>query len=514
MRSNQFFSLLIAFISTGGVLVKREPVLANDHAFIAAELPEIQPLPLATPATGDSVLQRLRGRVERRPLHSDSWRMLGKAFADRGDSVAAMETLRRALELDPANAAAHFNLGQVLLSQKKTDVATMHFETCVAIAPDSEYANEIFAQHLLPPRSRESTPGIPNDDFDSHLPIAQDPFSFATLRNSAADSGSLALPKVQTAGYEIQSFDGADDLDRRFDQLEADANPMPKRLRLFCELGVLYNSNVSLTPISRELLNVDAKSFQAIFNPEIEWIALRNDQWRSGPLLRSYSTLNESNQQEFNLFSVQPGWFFERDRTVGDSDWIGRVDYVYATDLLDRNRIGDRHSGTASLIMIRPDLDVVYAYVSASYTDFVDDGAIAEETSLDGPSVTGGVSRFFQTTFDWLPTYTLGVDLESTDTRGSDFRYRAITAHGGMTFRLSERWRLIPTAGLGYRDYYAFTGDPSRDELTSRIHLRLQYQMHSTTTVSLVSGYDRFASDNELFDAQRIQAGLVMTVNY
>jgi hypothetical protein len=164
--------------------------------------------------------------------------------------------------------------------------------------------------------------------------------------------------------------------------------------------------------------------------------------------------------------------------------------------------------------MIRPDLDVIYTYITASFTDFVDDGAIATETSLDGPSITGGVSRFFQTKISWLPTYTLGVDLESADTRGSDFRYRAITAHGGMTFQLHERWRLIPTAGLGYRDYYAFTGAPSRDEVTSRIHLRLQYQMNTTTSVSLVSGYDRFASDNELFDAQRTQAGIVITVNY
>lgn len=499
MHSSKFFALLIASISFGVIPLSRGPVWANDHSL---------------PASDDPVLQLLRTRVERSPRHSDSWRLLGKALADRGDSVAAIETLARALELDPTNAAAHFNLGQVLLGQTKTAAATEHFETCVSIAPESEYANAIFAQQLLPPRSIESISVKADSELDANIPADQDPFSFATLRNSMEDSRSVATANVKPAGYEIQSFDGADDLDRRFDQLEADASPVPKRLRFFCEFGVLYNSNVSLTPISRELLNVDAKSFQAIFNPEIEWIALRGEQSRSGPLLRSFSTLNESSQQEFNLFSVQPGWFFERDQKVGDSEWIGRVDYVYATDLLDGNRIGDRHSGTVSFIMIRPDLDVIYTYVTASYTDFVDDGAIAEETSLDGPSITGGVSRFFQTKLGWLPTYTLGIDLESADTRGSDFRYRAITAHGGMTFQFSERWRLIPTAGLGYRDYYAFTGDPSRDELTSRLHLRLQYQMHSTTTVSLVAGYDRFASDNDLFDAQRLQAGIVMTVNY
>jgi hypothetical protein len=499
MHSHHILALLMAAVLSGACLSDHGIAWADEVAASASGL--VTPLSSTPPAPDDPILEMLRSRVEQRPLHSDSWRMLGKALADRGDAVAAIETLNRALEIDPTNAAAHFNLGQVFLSQTKTDVATTHFEACVSIAPDSEYANEIFARNLLTPSARASTILNPKGDYDPALPTVQDPSSPASLN-------------VQPAGYEIQSFDGADDLERRFDQLEADSDPVAKRLRLFCELGILYNSNISLTPISRELLNVDAESFQAIFNPEVEWIALSNELWRSGPLLRSYSALNESNQQEFNLFSVQPGWFIERDRKVGDGEWIGRIDYVYATDLLDGNRIGDRHSSTASLIMIRPDLDVIYTYITASFTDFVDDGAIATETSLDGPSITGGVSRFFQTKKPWLPTYTLGVDLESADTRGSDFRYRAITAHGGMTFQLHERWRLIPTAGLGYRDYYAFTGDPSRDELTSRIHLRLQYQMNTTTSVSLVSGYDRFASDNELFDAQRTQAGIVMTVNY
>lgn len=470
------------------------------------------------PVQDDSILKILKDRVTQAPLHSDSWRLLGKFYADRDDAFGAIDALSQSLRLDPANAAAHFALGQVLMSQNRTEAATGHFEACVSIAPESDYARTILAKQLLTKRPNDGSQPISGEPMKANaaaiLPTAKDPFSLAILSNRGDAMSAEDTAKVKPARYQIQSFDGADDLERRFDQLESEANPIPKSLRLFCELGVLYNSNVSLTPISRELLNVDAESFQAIFNPEIEWIALRGDQIRSGPLLRSYSTLNESNQREFNLLSFQPGWFFEHDRRVHDSEWISRVDYTYSTDLLDGRRIGDRHSGTLSLISIRPNLDAIYTYITASYTDFLDDGAIPKETSLDGPSVTCGVSRFFQTRHAWLPTYTLGVDLESAATRGSDFRYHAITTHGSMTFQLSERWRLIPTAGLGYRDYYAFTGNPNRDELTSRIHLRLQCQINATTNVSLVSGYDRFASDNELFDAQRTQAGLVMTVNY
>jgi hypothetical protein len=152
---------------------------------------------------------------------------------------------------------------------------------CVAIAPESVYTEGIYARGFLVAPAQDAVEGM----------IASDSLT------------------VQPVGYQIQTSDGADDLERRFDQVESDAILPPKRLRLFCELGALYNSNVLLTPISRELFNIDAESFQAIFNPEIEWIAMHDKKWRSGPLLRSYSTLNESNQQAFNLFSIQPGWF-------------------------------------------------------------------------------------------------------------------------------------------------------------------------------------------------------------
>lgn len=466
------------------------------------------------PIADEPLLHMLQQRVKRSPTHSDSWRLVGKYYADRGNLDAAKAPLERAIELDPNNAAAHFCLGEVLLAQNQSEIAAEHFKACISIAPESEYAQSIFTRQLLPAHPDPIHPTVPADTNTALDPKAGNPFSAAILRTPADNSATDDSVDVQRARYQIESFDGSDDLERRFDQLEADATPDEKNIRLLCEFGLLYNSNVSLTPISRELFDVDAESFQAIFNPEVEWIAARGESTRIGPLMRSYSTLNESDQQQFNLMSFQPGWFYEHDRDVGNSQWIGRFDYVYAADLLDGNRIGDRHSGTLSLIIIRPDLDVIYSYITTSYTDFVDDGLIATETSLDGPSISGGISRFFQTTKSWIPTYTLGVDLESAATRGSDFRYRALTTHGSMTFQLSDRWRLIPTTGIGYRDYFAFTGSPNRDELTSRIHLRLKYQINTITNLSLVSGHDRFASKNQLFDAQRTQAGLVMTVNY
>jgi soluble lytic murein transglycosylase-like protein len=43
---------------------------------------------------------------------------------------------------------------------------------------------------------------------------------------------------------------------------------------------------------------------------------------------------------------------------------------------------------------------------------------------------------------------------------------------------------------------------------------RLLDQINPTTAISLVSGWDRFDSDNDLFDAERYQGGVIMTINY
>ena len=55
----------------------------------------------------------------------------------------------------------------------------------------------------------------------------------------------------------------------------AEPDPLTPRGRWYAESAVLYNSNMSLNPRSRELLDVDATSFQAFLNPEGEVYDIR-----------------------------------------------------------------------------------------------------------------------------------------------------------------------------------------------------------------------------------------------
>lgn len=441
----------------------------------------------------DAMMQLLLQRVEQQPDHSDSWRVLGSYQAKQNDLQSAIRSLQHALKLDPENAAAHFDYGKLLRANSQSDQADYHFQQCAELAPASQYSAEIYERGWLP------TPTLPPPDSQPNV----------SQPNISQASDALA---IQPAGYRIQTFDGADDFERTFDRLESDADPSIQRLRFFLETGVLYNSNVSLTPISRELASADAESFQLLANPELEWIAWDSERWRSGLLLRSFLTVNESTQSAFDLASLQPGGFVERDFTAWGSDWIARFDYVYSLDYLDQQRVGDRHSMTTSLIQIRPDLDVIYAYVTASLSDFADDGVTPATSSLDGAAISGGISRFFQTEWSRLPTYSLGFDLESADTEGADFRYRAINAHAEWTHQLIDCVQFIPSVGTGYRDYYAFTGPVSRDEWTWRVQGKLRWQVNAHTAFSIVAGHDRFASDNENFDAERTQGGVLITI--
>lgn len=464
----------------------------------------------ANDPAADRMLAYLQQKVAKDPNHGDTWRLLGKVYAQQGRSDEAFEALERSIEVDPVNAAAHFDLGMLLAQTGQQQRAEGHLQRVFILAPASTYAVQLRERGVVPWDVGTTTNPA------AGMPVSAHPVSIATapIPNLLAPTPG-GVPDirgaVQTASYEIQTFDGADDLDRRFQQLESDAKTPENRFRSFVEAGLLYNSNVALTPISRQPFNVDASSFQAFVNPEVEWIAHRHGNWKSGPLLRGFFTENESDFRNFDLASFQPGLFAERSFLWGESEISSRIDYVYALDLFGGSRLGDRHALTLSTTSIRPDLDVIYAYATASVSDFADDGVAPATDSLDGPSWTLGISRFFHTGASHWTTWSSGIDVESAHTEGEDYRYAGVRFHADATRQLSERWSLVPEGSIGYRNYYDFSGPVNRDELTFRLGSRLRYQLNAQWSVSAVASHDRFASENKDFDTERTQGGIVAT---
>ncbi len=304
-------------------------------------------------------------------------------------------------------------------------------------------------------------------------------------------------------------------MERRLRELDLEVAAPDRRWQVFLEFGSLYNTNVTLAPISRQLTGSEEASFQGFFNPDIQWIAVSHGPWRMGPLVRGYFTLNEGDHRSLDLASFQPGVFVERDLpSDNENEFIGRLEYVYSLDLFGGSTFGDRHGLTASLSTILPEGDVIYSYFNANYTDFANDGPTPAIDSLDGLALATGVSRFFNTGWQRVPTWSLGGDVEWANTRGADYRFLAVALYANTTFQLAPKLTFIPRMGVGYRDYGDFTGPVDRNELNWRASSRLQWQWTETLSISAVVGHDRFASDHQAFDSQRTEAGIVFSVVY
>lgn len=461
------------------------------------------------------MLAMLQQKVTENPEHSDSWRTLGRLQKALGDVDSSIESNRKALELDPFNAAAHFDLGQLLNDLSRPDAARIHLQEVLKIAPASSYAEQVRAMGIEAATPALAQLAAPSTSIDwVNQPSAMDRMTSDPA--NVAHANELPMPPnfrnapTQTVGYEIQTFDGSDDLENRLRQLESEAESPTSPFRIFLETGLLYNTNVTLTPISRDLAEDEQASFQWFASPDLDWKWFRREHSRAGALFRGYFTANESHFQEFNLASFQPGLFAERDFSLGQNEVIGRMEYVFSNDFFDGNQVGDRHAGTASFTIIRPDLNAWYGYTTIAQSNFEDDGVTPDQTSLDGTTLTFGASHFKRTAWEAVPMIALGTDLEYANTKGDDYRYLSINLHGSTDWQISERWKFTPTWGVGYRNYPDFTDPMGRDEIFWRVHGKLSYQLTEQLSVSAVAGHDRFASDNEDFDTERTEVGALI----
>ncbi len=451
-------------------------------------------------AGDDAILEYLTARVEKSPEHSDSWRLLGRVHNKQGDSERAEECFRKALDLGPENAAAHFDLGRFLQKTGDEDGATLHFTRVLEIAPESDYASEL--------RDSGVSPGWASRVGSAEtLPVIS-AAEFASLVPAFSPDSDLFAP----VDYRTETFDSSDELENQLDRLADPVAPRPVHGSL--EFGAVYNTNVTLTPISRSLRNIDAASAQLLVIPSVEWTAREFATGRAGALFRGNFTLNEHHLDQFNLASFQPGAFFEQDAAFTELDSTCRLEYVWGLDLLGGSSLGDRHSITGSILTVQPNARIDWIYATIAYSQFDDDGLNPAIDSLDGTTWTVGMARFFLTGNSQIPTWSVGTDLEFADTFGDDARYQSIRVYTDATFSLPRGFSLIPTAAIGFRNYPDFTGSPARDELTGRLGGKLKYQLSETTSVSVVCNYDRFHSDNERFDVDRTIAGITATFMY
>ena len=77
------------------------------------------------------------------PVHhrSNLYRMIGDCFVKMGDYEASKTAYITAAELDPYSARTYIGLGTICLMKNSCDIAVLHFQKAISLAPDDEMAN-------------------------------------------------------------------------------------------------------------------------------------------------------------------------------------------------------------------------------------------------------------------------------------------------------------------------------------------------------------------------------------
>jgi len=419
---------------------------------------------------------RLEARVKTAPNDGRSWRLLGRVYLKTHHEQEAFWAFERAVAIDPENAAANYDFGRVLFIAGRFEAAAPYLENALKLAPESEYA-------------------APSRDYLTQL-YAQ-----------AEESG------IELAGYEVKRFDGSD-LSERIDDNLLEKAQEKRDFDFRLEAGLLYNSNVALTPISRELASGTRASFQAFIAPEIEYRWFSLGQWTAGPAFSSYFNVNENNFSEFNLQNYQPAFFLERTVEFEKYTLLPRVQYDFTHDEFEGKTFGNRHALTTSASAFWDNGETSFLYWSINYTDFAEDGLFPEIDSRDGWSNSLGLSHAVPTDWRYVDQVRAGVDVESADTDGSDFRFHGVYLYGESQTDIRDDLTFKLQLGWGYRDYPDFDLSPSRNENIWRIGGELRKYFTDRCSVALVFNYDRFDSANSLFEADRYVSGIVTQYEY
>ncbi len=427
----------------------------------------------AVAAGNSSIGQRLQQRVQQDPSNANSWRLLGRWQLKNNQLPAAEASFRRAVTLNPDLVAAHFDLANLLVELGDTKQSIKHFTTVIQLAPDCDYATQAESQLV------------------------------------AFDQQALA---VQPAGYEILRFDGSEHLDAAPNSVQEVVTPKLWHFRL--EVGSIFNSNPALAPISRGLAPAGPETFQGVATPELELRLFDGSAYSFGTMLRGSFTHNEGNVRQLNLQSYQPGVFLEKVLLRQNSVLVSRMEYSFSHDEFDTKTLGNRHSLFASLARVTPSGSMTFGYMSSDYTNFAQDGISPEVTSQDGWTWATGRSHRFAIKRRWLNSFRLGVDGRYADLAGADFRFAGASVFIDAEIPITDRIVFKPEGGWGYRNYFDFTGSPSRNENIWRGGARLERKLNDVLPVATVSNYENFATGNAAFAADRYTAGVVAIIQY
>lgn len=421
---------------------------------------------------------QLEDRVRRDPGDASAWRMLGRLRMQQSDWTGAMNALKTAIEVDQQSAAAFADFAAVSRELGEEAEAAGALQRVIDLAPDSEYA--------------------------------------AAARVALAE---LTANGVVPVSYEVRTFDGSNDAPlirdpRDEEETSSFFQTLKKDLDLRVDLGAQYNDNVSMLPSSREAVFGTPASAQGTASISARYIAWANDTYRLGPTLDVDYTLNEGNQDNFNLQSYRSGAFVDAVYEYDDVKIKPRVAYSFTHDLFGGNTFGKRHTLASSVGFVWTPSQITTAYWSIDSNNIKNSKPQPEITSQDGTSNTIGVLHDYVRKDSKFRTFRLGADFTHADTEGSNYRFNGFSLYTQNVYVVMPKLHLTTKGGWAYRDYYDFTDTPSRNTHIFRTGAELRKYFENGLSLAAVTQYNTFVTKNHNFRSDRFLIGMVGTWEY
>ena len=160
--------------------LRRVLELRPDDPLARRHLDQLQSAPPPTGSEGGSEIDRLRSAVDLDPEDPGAWARLGDALLLERSFRAAEEPLRRAVELDPANAETRIALASALWENNQPDDALLHAREAATLRPADPAPHRLLGgillwrgEYMAAAESLERSTSLAEPDAEQFLELAR-----------------------------------------------------------------------------------------------------------------------------------------------------------------------------------------------------------------------------------------------------------------------------------------------------------------------------------------------------
>ena len=422
MRPRLTVVVLVVALSLGPV----GPVLAQTteaDVYVAQAIIEIDEKKYA------EALESLKKALSVNPEHVEALYYTGVVYAAQRKPAEAVPFLEKARTKSPADPAIAFQLGLAYFAQQQYDRAQPLFEEVFKAYPDLDgvgyytgflrYRNKDYRRALAAFRAGRST----------DVEIQQLTRFYTGLALGVLGMSQQAAAEVEQALRLAPGTPLVGPAERLRDTIIA-ARAAERRFSAEVRLGATYDDNVDVRPnadtrepLVSELRRPRHESFGELFGARAEYVWWKTDEWQS-TLGYSFFTTYNNDIPKFNVIDHLGSLGVSRKGLLGDHPAVLGAQYTWDTLALDGKEFLTRHTGTASLVVLESEMHLTQVFVRYQNKDFAatTEPRPVPQEERDANNYMAGFLHFMRFAQD-KHFLKAGWQLDYDDTGGANYEY-------------------------------------------------------------------------------------------